>query len=110
MAEESVFCECPHLGVPVELTAERQLHIAAVHPSLLPEHIDRVIETLREPDFVGSRAGRGERGFCRYWQDVEGGRSIVVVVVGSPHSGTGAMRYWVVTAYIARSTRTWVPL
>jgi len=110
VADESEFLECPYLGTAVELTAERRAHIEGAHPSLLPLHMHRLVETVERPDYVGGRPGRMERGFCRHWPDLDGGRSIVVVVLGGPHNATGAVRYWIVTAYIARSTRTWVPL
>lgn len=109
-ADQPEFLECPHLGLPVELTPERRRHIESLHGDLLPHHFERLIETVREPDFVGYRPQRQEQGFCRYWEDLAGGRSIVVVVVGGTHNITGSVRYWVVTAYIARSTRTWIPL
>ena len=41
---------CPYVKGEVELTAERDRHIAARHPDLLPEHRDRVAETLVDPD------------------------------------------------------------
>jgi hypothetical protein len=45
---------CPYLNGEVELTVERERHIAERHPDLLPEHRDRVGETLAEPDQVRS--------------------------------------------------------
>ena len=36
---------CPYLGDPVEMTEERERHIAEKHPDLLPEHKQRIINT-----------------------------------------------------------------
>jgi len=46
---------CPHLAGEVELTAERERHIAQRHPDLLPEHLDRITETLAEGEVEWSR-------------------------------------------------------
>jgi hypothetical protein len=43
---------CPYLKGEVELTEERERHIAERHPDLLPEHPERVAETLAHPDQV----------------------------------------------------------
>lgn len=37
---------CPYLKGEVELTEKRERHIAERHPDLLPEHRERVGETL----------------------------------------------------------------
>jgi hypothetical protein len=37
---------CPYLSAEVELTEERERHIAERHPDLLPEHRDHLRETL----------------------------------------------------------------
>lgn len=34
---------CPYLQGEVELTDERETHIAEQHPDLLPEHRDRLL-------------------------------------------------------------------
>ena len=49
--------ECPYVGGDVELTDEREAHILARHAELLPARVDRLAETLREPDAV-YRGGR----------------------------------------------------
>ena len=46
---------CPYLKGEVELTEERERHIAERHPDLLPEHRERVAETLGDPDQVRRR-------------------------------------------------------
>ena len=43
---------CPYLGGEVELSDERESHIAETHPELLPEHEDQIGGTLRDPDQV----------------------------------------------------------
>jgi len=40
---------CPYLKAEVELTEERERHIAERHPDLLPEHRQRVSEVLATP-------------------------------------------------------------
>lgn len=41
---------CPHLEGQVELTEERERHIAERHPDLLPEYRKHVVETVAAPD------------------------------------------------------------
>lgn len=40
---------CPYLKTEVELTDEREAHIRAKHPELLPQHRDHLIHTLADP-------------------------------------------------------------
>jgi len=88
---------CPFLGVEVHLTDERERHIADRHPDLLPAHRARIGRTLADPDQVRrSTRFAGARLFSRWYDDVAGGKHIVVVVVS-----TGG-RFWIITAYIAR--------
>ncbi|MBA4180294.1 MAG: hypothetical protein C0506_06870 [Anaerolinea sp.] len=101
---------CPYLGRPVELTGEREHHIESAHPDLLPANPSRLEETIALPDYVGSREARTEIGFVRFWPDLLGGRWVVVVVVGDRDGLSGTLRYWIVTAYVARQTRTWRPV
>jgi hypothetical protein len=90
---------CPYLGGEVELTDEREKHIAQNHPDLLPQHRDKIGPTLADPDEV-RRSGRfgGARLFSRWYDTVRGGKFVVVVVVTE---GGTAGRNWIVTAYIA---------
>ena len=91
---------CPYLSGEVELTDERERHIAENHPDLLPEHRDRIAETLADPDQVRFSARfQNARLFTRWFDIVRGGKYIVVVVVCE--SGP-AGRHWIITAYIAR--------
>src|SRR5712692_68781 len=90
---------CPYLGGDVELTDERERHVAERHPDLLPEHRDRLADTLADPDEV-RRSTRlaNARLFVRQF-DTIGGKSTVVVLVTDPGP---ARRHWIVTAYLAR--------
>jgi hypothetical protein len=91
---------CPYLKGQVELTAEREHHIAARHPDLLPEHRDRVKETLADPDQVRRSARFGNaRMFSRWYSDLKRGKYVVVVVVSEPDV---THRHWIITAYLTR--------
>jgi hypothetical protein len=43
---------CAYLGGEVQLSGEREAHIAERHPDLLPEHRERIGTTLADPDQV----------------------------------------------------------
>jgi hypothetical protein len=43
---------CPYLSAEVELSDERERHIAENHPDLLPEHRGRIADTLAHPDQI----------------------------------------------------------
>jgi hypothetical protein len=90
---------CPYLQAEVELSERREAHIAARHPDLLPDYRDRLAATLADPDQVrNSMRLPSARLFSRWYDDVSGGKHVVLVVVSSP----GRERHWIVTAYIAR--------
>jgi hypothetical protein len=90
---------CPHLGAQVELTREREQHIAKRHPDLLPDHKQRIVDTLAYPDEVRPSARLpNARLLSRWYPDFQGGKHVVVVVV----SDSPRARHWVMTAYIAR--------
>jgi hypothetical protein len=90
---------CSYLKGSVELSAEREQHIAENHPDLLPEHRDLIASTLADPDQIRSSKRFGSaRLFSRWYADLKGGKHVVVVVVGEPTAG----RHWIITAYIAR--------
>ena len=88
---------CPHLRGSVELSPEREHHIAERHPDLLPDHRDEIPRTLAEPDQVrlSGRFGRA-RLFCRWCSHIRQGKH-VVVSERDPQE-----RHWVITAYMAR--------
>jgi len=90
---------CPYLGSIIELTDERERHIADHHPDLLPGHWERIAKTLSEPDQI-RRSSRfsNARMFSRRFESLLGGKYVIVVVV----SDSSLDRNWIVTAYIAR--------
>ncbi len=94
------FFECPYLHGEVELTEERERHIAEGHPDLLPSQRGRIAEALADPDSV-RRSGRAAnaRLFARWFASLRGGKHVVVVVASDPAPRT---RHWIVTAYMAR--------
>lgn len=90
---------CPYLKGDVELTEERETHIAETHPDILPEYLPQIKQTLADPDEV-RRSVRmsGARMFYRWFDDVRQGKYVAVVVV----SDTTAERNWIITAYLTR--------
>ena len=73
---------CPYLSGDVELSPERERHIAENHPYLLPKYRDLIAETLAEPDQIRISARfKNARLFTRWFDNVRGGKYIVVVVV-----------------------------
>ena len=91
---------CPCLNAQVELTNEREQHIAKRHPDLLPEHRQCIADVLADPDQV-RRSPRfaNARLFSRWFGSLRGGKHVVVVVVSEPVNG---YHHWIITAYIAR--------
>jgi hypothetical protein len=93
---------CPYVAGEVELTEERERHIQANHPDLLPEYRDALGKTLADPDQVRRSArSLSVRLFSRWFDDIMGGKHVVVVVVteGAPR------RHWVITAYLVGKLR-----
>lgn len=91
---------CPYLHGEVELTEEREGHIEANHPDLLPEHRARLADTLADPEEVRlSERAANAYLFSRWFDTVRDGKHVVVVVVTE---STPAARNWIVTAYLAR--------
>lgn len=89
---------CPYLKGEVELTEERERHIAERHPDLLPEYLKQLTETLAAPDQVRRSVRFGNaRLFSRWYTDVKRGKYVVVVVVSQADA---ASRHWVITAYL----------
>ncbi|MBZ5564764.1 MAG: hypothetical protein LAP13_20375 [Acidobacteriia bacterium] len=86
---------CPYLGDEVELTPERERHIQERHPDLLPNYSRHIGDTLAAPDQVRRSARLGNaRLFSRWFEDIIGGKHVVVAVV----SEVAPRRHWVVTA------------
>jgi hypothetical protein len=91
---------CPYLKTDVELTEERERHIAERHPDLLPRYREQMVETLAHPDQIRRSARFGNaRLFSRWYNDVKEGKYVVVVVVSEPDPMS---RHWIITAYLAR--------
>lgn len=91
---------CPYLGGAVELTTEREAHIAQMHPDLLPAYMEEMARTLADPDQVRRSTRMGTaRLFSRWFEHIRGGKHVVVVVVSDPPP---AERDWIITAYLAR--------
>jgi hypothetical protein len=102
---------CPYLKAEVELSEERERHIAERHPDLLPQHREQVAETLAAPDQIRtSRRFGNARLFSRWYTDIQRGKHLVVVVVSEPDA---ASRSWIITAYLTRTLAEgeveWVP-
>ncbi|MBF0548519.1 MAG: hypothetical protein HQM08_29070 [Candidatus Riflebacteria bacterium] len=91
---------CPYLKGEVELTDERAQHISERHPELLPENLNKLVETLAKPEEI-RRSARFQNAklFTRWFSDLMGGKYVVAVVV--TNSGI-PKQHWVVTAYVAR--------
>jgi len=92
--------KCPYLSSEVKLTEERKQHIAENHPDLLPEYEDRIPLVLSDPDQIRfSERFKKARLFSKWFDNVRGGKYIVVVVISED---LPVNRHWIVTAYIAR--------
>jgi hypothetical protein len=88
---------CPYLSEEVELSPERERHICSHHPDLLPDYRHCMIDTVADPDQVRlSSRDRKAKLFTKWFQDLRGGKYVVVVVICSPGNP------WVITAYMAR--------
>ena len=92
--------QCAYLEADVKLTDEREQHIAENHPDLLPEYHDRIAPTLADPDEVRlSTRFSSAHLFTRWYNDLLGGKHVVVVVVTEAEPD---IRHWIITAYITR--------
>ena len=91
---------CPYLHGEVDLTEERAKHITENHPDFLPEHLDKVSLVLSDPDLIRrSKRFQNARLFTRWFEDVQGGKFIIVIVVSD---SSPSMRHWMITGYVAR--------
>jgi hypothetical protein len=96
---------CPYLQAEVELSAERIAHISEQHPELPTSHLDRIANTLFDPDQVRiDPRFPHTRLFSRWFDELLEGKILVVAVVTDEPSlaENGPLRHWVVTAYPAR--------
>jgi hypothetical protein len=75
---------CAWLDADVDLTGEREEHIRARHPDLLPAHRDAIREVLADPDVV-RRSAREPAAllFSRWYPDN--------LHDSAPHRGSGRM-------------------
>jgi hypothetical protein len=88
---------CAYLDGEVQLSGEREAHIAERHPDLLPEHRERIGTTLADPDQVRrSRRFVAAKLFSRWLSDVKGSKHVVAVSSGEDG------RHWIITGYITR--------
>jgi uncharacterized protein YuzE len=71
---------CPFLKAEVQLTDERERHIEQRHPDLLPDHRDRIGQTLADPDQVRRSSRFVGALLSRWFADLRGGKYVVVVV------------------------------
>jgi len=91
---------CLYSKGEVELTDEREAHIAHTHPDLLPPYLTQIGQTLAAPDQVRRSIRMGAaRMFCRWFEEVRTGKHVVVVVVSEV---VPIERHWIITAYITR--------
>ena len=98
---------CPYLGNTVELSVEREAHIAASHPGTLPDYLEQLADTLENPDLVrGSDRDPSGLLFSKWFDSIRTGRYLVVVTI----SDVPAVRHWVITAYTARKLTGGNPL
>jgi hypothetical protein len=91
---------CPYLSGEVELTEEREKHIAERHPDFLPKYEAKIAEVLLNPEQIRrSKNFPSARLFTRWFTDVRGGKFVVIIVVtDTAREG----RHWIVTGYVAR--------
>jgi hypothetical protein len=95
--------ECPYLQDFVELSEERANHIVTKHPELAGDFVDRLGVVLSDPDEIRTD-GRFplSRLFARWFDDILGGKILVVAVVTDNAEASTDCRHWVVTAYPTR--------
>jgi hypothetical protein len=90
---------CPYLAGEVELTPERERHIAERHPDLPADCHGLIMKVLAEPDQVRRSARLGAaKLLSRWFDDLKGGKHAVVVVM----SDVEPKRHWIITVYVTR--------
>jgi len=91
---------CPYLKGEVELTDEREAHIAHTYPDLLPEYLVQMGQTLAALDQIRrSLRMSSARMFYRWHEKVRQGKYVVIVVVSE---SMPVVRHWIITAYLTR--------
>ena len=92
-----MWLSCPYLQGDVELTDERTTHITRTHGELLPDYLHRLEEAVADPDQVlVDPEYEHTRLFVRWYNDLMGGKNVVVAIVSTP----SPPRNWVVTAFL----------
>jgi len=87
---------CQYLAGEVELSEEREKHIGERHPELAPQFRDRIRMTAEPHEVRRSARSADARLFSRWFDDIMGGKHVVVVVVSERRT----RRHWVITAYV----------
>jgi hypothetical protein len=91
---------CPYLDSEIELSDDRLNHIAIRHPDLIPSHLDKIGETLSDPDNVRlSTRAKNAKLFSRWYNDISGGQYVVIVVITSSEP---VQKNWIITAYLTK--------
>ena len=88
--------QCPYLGGLVELTDEREQHIASRHTILLPGRMDYIAHALYDPDVVILKINTDNNlVFGRWFLELD--KYTLVAVIRDVNR-----RCWIVTAHVAR--------
>ena len=90
---------CSYLGTEVELSKAREQHIVEKHPETLPNYLEQLAKTLRNPEEI-RRSDQDSDAllFFKWFDNIRSGRYLVVVVVNQEEP----LRRWIVTAYTDR--------
>jgi hypothetical protein len=95
---------CSYLRGAVELTDERERHIAERHPDLLPRYRAQLATTVTDPDAVyRSPRSTTQHLFVHWYDAILSGKYVVVAVATD---GRRRPRHWIVTAYLSRRPPT----
>ena len=85
MPEIGARLSCPYLRGEVDLSEDRERHIADRHPDLLPEYRPLIAETLATPDQVRRSQRLGSvQLFSRWYTGLKGGKHVVVTLAKAP--------------------------
>jgi hypothetical protein len=90
---------CPYLGLPVELTDEREAHIRGKHDEIFATGLDLLSSVLANPDLVQRDTRFPDTlVFSRWYDELIQDKHVIVVVVVDEAIG----RNWIVTAFLTR--------
>jgi hypothetical protein len=93
------FLACPFLHSAVELTDERESHIALRHRELLIWDMEPLHLALADPDWIRRHAWAPHVWLFTRWYDRGPASMHVVAVVAHPGKGTAP---WLITAFPTR--------